>query len=178
MSGNTYANSSNASSNASAWILYFLNRLSALSTNSDAAGMLQPQQLEQAVAEFCAYEVYEHEALMLLDSFTCTSIAVWKTLEVDGYLEGSATISGSNAGNPLTFQTPRFTWWPLDANGSSISNNYSAASGGSMVVVRHDNSPNTVNSVVVGYPNLLKLIQEAQTSTSSPLPNCPDPSPA
>ncbi len=155
----------------------FLNRQSILSTDSNAADMLQPQQLELAVAQFCAYEVYELEALMLLDSFTCTSTAVWASLENDGFLEGSATISGVNAGNPLTFQTPRFTWRPLDANGNSISNNYRAASGGSMVVVRHDNALSTVSSVVVGYPNYLKMIQEAQTSTSQPS-NFPDPSPA
>ena len=36
----------------------FLNRLSILSTKDKAVGMLQPQPLELAVAQFCAYEIY------------------------------------------------------------------------------------------------------------------------
>ena len=151
----------------------FLNRLSILSTKDKAVGMLQPQQLELAVAQFCAYEVYSLEALGLLDSYTCTSASVWASLEDDGLLSGSATISGTSGGSPLTFQTPRFSWSPVDANGNIMSSNYRAASGGAMVVVTHQNALSAINSTVAGYPGYLKLIQEVPSASPSVPSNPP-----
>jgi len=145
-----------------------------MSPNATAAGFLTPQSLELAVAQFCGYEIYTYEALSLLDSFTCTSVSIWKSLEDDGFLEGSATISGVNAGSPLQFQTPRFTWMPLDANSNPISNNYRAASGGDMRIVTHQNSIIDVQSTVLGYPGYMKLIQEVAPPSPPPSPSPPD----
>src|SRR5690349_24852822 len=105
----------------------FLNRLAILSPRSRAIDALQPQPLELAVAQFCAYEVYRLEALGLLDSYQCTSVSVWATLEEQGYLAGSTTIAGTVAGTPRNFKTPTFHWQPVDAQGHIIKLNYEAA---------------------------------------------------
>jgi hypothetical protein len=165
--------------NYSVEVRNFLNRCApgVMSPNATCAGFLTPEALELAVAHFCAYEIYQYESLALLDSFTCTGVSTWRTLENDGVLEGSATISATNAGSPVAFQTPRFTWMPLDANGNPIPSNYAAASGGDMQIVTHSNVLIDVQTTVVGYQGYNKVIQEVPQpySPSPSAPNYDDP---
>jgi hypothetical protein len=100
-----------------------------------------------AAADFCAYEIYKIEGLGLLDSYTCTAASCWKSIEEDGQLEGSATISGMSGGLPVNFKTPRFTFIPCatGAPGSSC-----LAIPATATIVDHMNLVHTISCTIQG----------------------------
>jgi hypothetical protein len=138
-------------------------------TNDDAVQLIvnMPKELWLAVIYFAAYEIWQCNALALLNSVSVQQASVWSNLEDDSCLGCSATVSGSGAS--VSTLTSQAFWWPTDASGKIISD-YKAAAGGTMKVIRYDGSIYVVATQVVGYPNYQKTLQEAPSSPPTPPP--------
>lgn len=150
----------------------FLNILASLSPRTSPYTPLDPAKIELAIVRFCALQIYLVEGLGLLDKFVCTAVTIGANLEDDGYLQGSATISGSASGAPLSFQTGLFTYRAVDAKGNKAGN-YATAPCGELVLITHTNYRTTVNCDVTTTADGRKLLKVKAYTPQNPPDNRP-----
>jgi len=138
-------------------VRWFLNQLSKLSTKTNPHTLLDPAEIEKAIAHFCALEIFLTEGLGLLDNYTCTSVTIAATLEDDSQLQGSATISGSASGKAQSFQTGIFTYRPVDKKGNK--EKYTTAPCGELTLITHTNVQTTFECDVISSPDGRKKLK-------------------
>jgi hypothetical protein len=140
-----------------------LNAYAGKDSDAVEAMVALPKKLWLAVAYFAAYEVYQMNALGLLNGYTCTAATVTLNLQDNNVLSGTATTS-SGGGSPLTAV---FTWFPMNAAGQIISD-YNAAALGSLQITDYSGSIHNVQTRVIGYPNYDKALEEVPPPAPPP----------
>jgi hypothetical protein len=140
-----------------------LNGYAGKSSDAVQAMVATPKKLWLAVAYFAAYEVYQMNALGLLNGYTCTAATVTLNLQDDNVLAGSA-ITSSGGGSPLSAV---FAWFPMNAAGQIIGD-YKAAALGSLQITDYSGILHIVQTKVIGYPNYDKALQEVPPPAPPP----------
>jgi hypothetical protein len=134
-----------------------LNSFAGKSLDTVKQIMAIPSPLWLAVVEYAAYEIYNKNALGLLDNYSCTSASVTKNLENDNSLAAIATVNSASG----TLSGTCF-WWPKDAAGNLISD-YKAAALGGIQSTDYQGNLSAYDTRVIGYPDYKKVLVRVES---------------